>query len=940
MANTTPQKKKMSLLSKTFIGLIIFLFLFIGLIAAAPFLFKDKLVQLAKNEANKQLNAKVDFGDFGLSLFRSFPDFRFNIKDVTVVGSGEFEGDSLLALKELALDVDLMSVIKGENYQINSVKLHNPRIHVQINKNGKASYDIVKTSEEKATATDTAASTPINLRLSKLAIEDAFIIYDDKPSGLYAKIDNLDYAMNGSFSGNILKTKNDLDIEAVTVRNGGISYLSQTKISAEGGLEADLDLSRYTLSDFELFLNRLGLSADGFVALGEKYTDVDLSLKTTKADFKSVLSLIPAVFTKDFENLKAEGVVQLSAFAKGVYSETRYPAFGVDLIVENGSFKYPSLPKSVEKVFIDLKVDNPNGNLDATQINLKNLSLVMGGNPIKAHAFVKTPISDPDFDFSALGTVDLGSVKEFIPLEKDEQLNGIIKADLGLKGRLSFVEREQYDRFTARGTVDANNMKVKLDALPQEVFLGPTKLAFSNKFVELQSFSARTGKSDLRASGRIDNFIEYIFKDELIKGTFTVNSDVLDINQLMGTSSSTPAVQENETEAPPTSSESSVITVPANIDFALKTSLKKVFYDNLVLDNVSGDVTARNERLTIENLSTNTLGGQMKIKGFYDTRNEKNPDVMLDFHVDNFDFATTFKTFNTVQKMAPIVQYARGLFTVSLEDFTGKLNPNMEPELSSITAHGVLKTKSVGLSGFEPFNKLADALKIPQLKNMSFQNVNFSYKINNGRAIISPFDVNIDKVKATIFGSHGFDRTIDYTWRMQIPRSLFGTQANSTINGLINQANSAVGTNFQPGETIYVDVIFGGTDTRPTVKTSIKEGLKSTVNEIKEQVVETVKEKVSEQVDNIMAEAQKQADKILADAKTLAERTKAEGYAAADKLVSEVKNPLAKVAAQESMKAAKKETDKKVQKILDDAKAKSDKVLSDAKAKSDAQLKK
>eukprot|EP01034_Spumella_vulgaris_P016665 gene16665-21272_t len=182
----------------------------------------------------------------------------------------------------------------------------------------------------------------------------------------------------------------------------------------------------------------------------------------------------------------------------------------------------------------------------------------------------------------------------------------------------------------------------------------------------------------------------------------------------------------------------------------------------------------RERRLNIQDLKMNTLGGQMRMSGFYDTKNAKTPDINLNFFVDNFDFVTTFKTFNTVQKMAPIAQYARGMFTVSLENFVGKLNSDMEPDLNTITANGVLKTKSVGIGGFGPFEKLGDALKIPQLKSMSFQNVNFSYKIQKGRAVISPFDVNIDKVKATIFGSHGFDRTIDYTWRMQIPRSLFG----------------------------------------------------------------------------------------------------------------------------------------------------------------------
>jgi len=942
MANTTPTpRKKKSIIGRIFMWTGITIVLILALLIATPFIFKNKLVELAKTEANKQLNAKVDFGDFGLNLFSSFPDFRFNIENVSVVGVNEFEGDSLLALKKLSLDLNLMSVIKGENYQINAVKLENPRINVQVLKDGKASYDIVKPSTDTTKVVEESEPAKFNLRLSSLIIEDAYLVYNDEEGGMKAQIADLDYELNGSFSDDILHSKNDLQIEKTTFGMGGINYLSETKIKAKGDLDVDLNINKYTAKDFEIFLNELGLSLNGFLTMGEKDMDMDLALKTIKGDFKSILSLIPVVFTKDFEDVQASGTVALSAAAKGIYNEVRYPAFNLELLVENGSFKYPALPKSVEKIFIDAKVANPNGNLDATVIDVNKLNLVMGGNPINAFAHVKTPISDPAFDFGAVGTINLGSIKEFIPLEKNEELSGVIKADVAVKGRMSQVEREQYELLTARGSVEANSMKLKLESLPYEVLLNAIKLNFTNKFVELSSFSAKMGKSDIRATGRIDNFLAYIFRDELIKGNFTVNSDLLDINQLTSSNSTSTATAETKpAEAKPASTENSVIEIPDNIDFELTTNLRKVLYDNLSLDNITGKAIMRQERLTLQDLKANTLGGQMRISGFYDSKNTKAPDVNLNFIVDNFDFVTTFKTFNTVQKMAPIAQYARGTFSVSLENFVGKLNQNMEPDLNTISANGVLKTKNVGIGGYGPFEKLGDALKIPQLKSMSFQNVNFSYKIKDGRAIISPFDVNIDKVKATISGSHGFDRTIDYTWRMQIPRSLFGTQANSTINGLISQANSAVGTNFTPGDVIYVDVIFGGTDTKPTIKTSIKEGLKSTLNEVKEQVVEVVKEKVSEQVDKIMEEARKQSDKILADAKVLADKTKSEGYAAADKLVSDVKNPLAKLAAQESMKLAKKETDKKVQKILDDAKVKSDKVLKDAQAKSDAQLKK
>ena len=112
--NTEQPKKKKSMLRKilkwsgiTFLVLLI-------LVIAAPFIFKDKLVQIVKEEANNSLNAKVDFGEFDLTLFSSFPDFRFKIKNVSVINVEPFNGDTLAYIKELSFDLNIKSVISGD----------------------------------------------------------------------------------------------------------------------------------------------------------------------------------------------------------------------------------------------------------------------------------------------------------------------------------------------------------------------------------------------------------------------------------------------------------------------------------------------------------------------------------------------------------------------------------------------------------------------------------------------------------------------------------------------------------------------------------------------------------------------------------------------------------------------------------------------------------
>jgi hypothetical protein len=260
----------------------------------------------------------------------------------------------------------------------------------------------------------------------------------------------------------------------------------------------------------------------------------------------------------------------------------------------------------------------------------------------------------------------------------------------------------------------------------------------------------------------------------------------------------------------------------------------------------------------------------------------------------------------------------------------------MEPDLGTVKANGIFKTDKVSVGGFPPFAKLGDALKIEQLKNMEVSNVNVNYAIKDGRVNMDPFNTKINNIPTTISGSTGFDQTIDYKWKMEIPKSMFGGAASSALDGLMKQANSAAGTNMAVGDKINVTALFGGTVTNPTVKTGLKDDMKSTVATVTTQAVNTAIDKANEEAQKILEEAKAKCDKSKAEAQANADKQKQEGYAQADQLVEQAANPIAKIAAKKAAEKAKLEVDKKVQKIIDDAEAKCLKSLEEAKAKADA----
>jgi hypothetical protein len=163
---------------------------------------------------------------------------------------------------------------------------------------------------------------------------------------------------------------------------------------------------------------------------------------------------------------------------------------------------------------------------------------------------------------------------------------------------------------------------------------------------------------------------------------------------------------------------------------------------------------------------------------------------------------------------------------------------------------------------------------------------------------------------------------------------MFGSQANSMVSGLLGQASSAVGTNISMPKTIKVNVGFGGTVMKPTIKTGMKNG--GAASTVKDQLVNTVKDKANDEAQKILADAQAQVDKIKAETQATVDKLKADGYAQADQLVEQAGNPIAKIAAKKAAEIAKKEVDKKAQKLLDESDARCNKILEDAKAKSAA----
>jgi hypothetical protein len=934
-------KKFLKIFGYTFLVLIL-------LIIALPFMFKGKIVEMVKEETNAMLNAKVEFGEFDMGLISTFPNFNFEIENVKVEGVDKFEGVMLADIKNLSLKVDLMSVISGDEIDIKSIHITEPRITAMVLADTTANWDIVKeTGEVVEEEVAEESSSAFKLGLKDVTITNGYVLYKDETMDLFTEIKGLNFNMNGDMTADITNLNTHTTIDEFNLGMEGIDYMKKAIIVADADLEADLLNAKYTFKDNEFKINELVLGMDGWLAMPADDIDMDLTFLAKKTEFKNILSMVPAVYMTDFASVKTAGKLALDGHAKGTYSETKMPAFGLNLIVEKAMFKYPDLPKSVNNINVDLRISNPDGDLDHTIVDMKTFHMEMAGNPIDANLYVKTPISDADIKAGLKANFSLASLQDVMPLEGD-QLEGDIKSDLSVAGKISAIEQERYQDFHAEGSFSIANMNYKSDSLPYDVYLNILTLNFSPQFVELAQFDSKIGKTDIQANGRIDNIMSYVFSDdEELTGTFNVNSTLLDLNEFMSEDELASTEETTATEEEPLS----VIEVPKNINFTLKSNFKKVIYDNIEIDDMNGLLTVKNQKVSMDNLDMRLLDGAMVMDGYYETTNPIEPSFKFDMDIKDFDVEEVATTFNSITEMAPIVKNCKGKFGTKLA-INGVFNDKMEPNLNTLNGDGNMKTKSIQVAGFKAMDKLADVLKNEKLRKIDINDVNISYQIKDGRVYTDPFDVKMGNTKGKMSGSSGLDQTIDYKMALKIPSKDLGVSA---AMDKMNAQASGLGLDLKAAETVDVDVLIGGTVTEPKISTSLKGMANSLVDNVKEQVKEKINEEVDKakdkaieeakkQAQNLKDEAKKQADKLRAEGKKAADDIRAKANAEADKLKNKGGNFIEKKANEIAAKKLAEEGEKQAQKVENEANNKAndveakankeaDKLVADAEAK-------
>ncbi|WP_426063039.1 AsmA-like C-terminal region-containing protein [Flavobacterium sp. DSP2-3-1] len=857
------------------IGVLIILF-FVALFAI-PYFFEDQIKAKIAEAINEKVDAKVTFSDVDLSLIKSFPSANVSLDQLIIINKAPFEGDTLVSLGEVDLKMSIKELFKGKEEAINidGITSKNGLINIIFNKDGIGNYDIAKKNKENEKG---GKSESLSLKIENYNIENYKFRYFDEKSKIKMVIDSINHGGIGDFAAQKLDlvTKSTAKI---TLDIDKINYMKDIALTLDAVLGIDLEKSKYTFKENKALINHLPLEFNGFIQMVEAGQEYDLKFKTPTSSFKNFLGIIPAAYAASLNNVKTTGDFTVMGFAKGFYTTTTVPKFNVEITSNNASFKYPNLPKTVQNIIIDTKIINETGILNDTYINLDKLSFKIDQDVFNAKANIRNITQNAIVDATLKGTINLASLSKAYPIKLYKPLSGILNANVTTKFDMESVEKSQYQNINNAGTMSLSGFNY-VDKNGKTMNISNALVQFNPNQVNLKELNATTGKSDISVTGVLENFYGFIFRNQELKGNFNMNSKQLAVDDFMTTGETTKAGTKTATK------KADAMKIPAFLNCTLTAKATTVLYDNLTLKDVSGKLIVKDEKVTLENVKTSIFGGTIGVNGAVSTKG-KTPVFNMDLKLNQVDIAQSFTQLNMLKKIAPIAGIINGKLNSSI-----KLNGNLDatqltPNLATLTGDllGQLLSITVNSSNSTLLTALGANLKFIDVSKINLNDLKAAITFKDGKVNVKPFDIKYKDIKATIGGTHGFDQSMNYNLKFDVPAKYLGSEANALIAKL-SAADAA------KLESFPINAVLVGNFTNPKITTDIN----SAVTKLTTQLVNQQKDRLVKQGTSALTDYINKNKKPGDTTKTATPATKEEVKAKATELLNGLFNKKRKAA--------------------------------------------
>ncbi|UPQ77785.1 AsmA-like C-terminal region-containing protein [Flavobacterium azooxidireducens] len=535
-----------------------------------------------------------------------------------------------------------------------------------------------------------------------------------------------------------------------------------------------------------------------------------LSSPTIDARIRSKLDLAKLDQAFGLENMDLKGSFSADIVSKGKYNkeQKKFPVTRGNLELKNGFVKTIYYPNPIKNINFKAVASDASGEFKDLNVLISPATLEFEGKPFDLYAKLQN-FDDIDYDIKAKGELNIEKIYKVFS-QKGLGVTGFAKMDVAFQGKQSDATSGKYANLNNKGTLELKEIKINSEFLPKPFIINEGLFLFNQDKMNFNNFIASYGQSDFKMNGFMENVINFTLSDsEILKGSFSVDSDFIQINEFMAFANETQEEKDKTVQ-------NGVVVIPSKFDFNLKANVKKINFDDLNIENLIGKVNVNQGKLMLQNTSFSIIGTKVTMNAIYFHETPTRADFDYKIKALDFDIKRAYNEIALFREMASAAEYAEG--TVSLDyKIAGKLDGNMTPVFPSLIGGGTLSVKNVKMKGFKLFNIVSQKTETDALKDPDISKIDIKTTVKNNLIKIERFKFKSAGFRPRIEGETSFDGKINLKMRIGLPPlGIIGIPIKVTGT----QENLEIGVGKKTEDLEETEYVEGMEEAKPEIKTT------------------------------------------------------------------------------------------------------------------------
>jgi len=796
----------------------IFLYFFISIVilassvAGLALLFKDSIIQIFVNEANKHLDAKVDVDKIDIEFFKTFPYFSLDFKNIRVKENIQGSTKNFAKAENLYISLSLIDLFERK-YKIKKLYIKNGSFNFVIFKNGTDNFSIFKASED---TTDEL----IVFDLSDIKIEKVALKYEDKASmnnyDVFFKSATAKFHFNDDNWDISLKS----DLHSNEIKLNSLSFFRNKPAVVKSSIIYYEKSKTYKILPSEVEIMNAIFKLEGELSYDKK-AYVDIKFSEYNSDFQTIISFLPNKIANSLTQYRSKGEVYFKGLIKGYFHRGFKPLLKIEFGCKNASFYHPDSKEGITNASFTGEYNNGESNprvnsffyLNNVKANLQNQSLYGNLDIVN--------LEDPLLKFDLKTAVDATTLLRIFPNASIEKAKGSLEVDIKFEGKTNDIKHKKYNQINSEGTIGFKELDVKLKSSPLELSRCTGSFNFTKSDLIAKSFFCTVGNSDFNFKGSLKNIIPYLlYPNEPLEVLATLNSEKIDLDELL---------KSNEKSAENEKKEAYQLNFSPQLAFDLECNIKKMRFKRFRPTEIKGKLTLHNGNLIATSLAMNISKGILKIDANIQQKKDSSFETRATFGVEKMEIDSILYATENFGQSFITFHNLKGTLTSEIRT-NFKFDQYLNINTKSLTANIDMVIKNGQLVNFAPMRNLSKFVNEQALENIKFSELKNNFLISNRTVYVPEMVIKSSITTMNVMGTHSFDNQFEY--HIKLPLKNYKKKNNL-------EEEQAIEGNLFTGFYLYL-IIKGTPDNfkilydKSAVKQKIKERWQEEKQEIKE----------------------------------------------------------------------------------------------------------